>query len=81
MYVLLANKPCFKHGKSSNFVFFPGRLYALQQGFILQEGKEDLDYLLDLVEWLGGKKEELKSLMVNLFLQFYVLGLKMCSFF
>ncbi|XP_046461321.1 eukaryotic translation initiation factor 4 gamma 3-like isoform X2 [Daphnia pulex] len=38
------------------------RLYALQQGFILQKGKEDLDYLLDLMEWLGLKKEELKSL-------------------
>nr|CAH0105217.1 unnamed protein product [Daphnia galeata] len=37
------------------------RLYALQQGFILQGGKEDLDYLLDLMKWVGEKKEELKS--------------------
>jgi hypothetical protein len=37
-------------------------LYALQQGFILQRGKEDLYYLLDLMKWLGG--EELKSIKV-----------------
>jgi hypothetical protein len=42
-------------------------LYALQQGFILQKGKEDLDYLLDLMEWLGLKKEELQSLKVTRF--------------
>ncbi|XP_059350784.1 uncharacterized protein LOC130693595, partial [Daphnia carinata] len=36
--------------------------YALQQGFSLVKDKEDLEFLLDLMEWLGGRKEELKSL-------------------
>ncbi|KAI9561363.1 hypothetical protein GHT06_012320 [Daphnia sinensis] len=43
-------------------VSYWSRLYALQQGFSLLKDKEDLEFLLDLMEWLGGKKDELKSL-------------------
>lgn len=57
-----------KHGLSSQrFILFSftGRVYALQQGFSQLKDREDLEFLLDLMEWLGGKKEELKSLKVQ----------------
>jgi hypothetical protein len=50
--------------KFSFFVYFKGELYALRKGFHIQKTKEDLTFLLDLMDRLVEKKEELKSLKV-----------------
>ncbi|XP_057373071.2 uncharacterized protein LOC130693874 [Daphnia carinata] len=43
-------------------VSYSSRPYALKQGISLLRDKEDLEFLLNLIEWLWGRKEELKSL-------------------
>ena len=49
----------------SVLLFSKGELYALRKGFHLQKGKEDLmAFLLDLMNRLAKKKEELISLKV-----------------
>ena len=38
-----------------------GRLHALQQGLTLKKAKEDMSFLLALMDWLEKTKHEMKT--------------------
>lgn len=42
-------------------VMFAGRLHAFQQGLALKKDKEDMSFLVALMDWLEKTKLELKS--------------------
>lgn len=42
-------------------LFTPGRLHALQTGLSIKKDREDLSFLLVLMNWLEKTKQDMKS--------------------